>query len=83
MKVETGVLHDQFPYVRVGEGRNPLVVLPGMALDNKKASGLVARSYGMASADWRTSTTLYIVQRRRGRPPQPTRNSWLRITPKC
>ena len=24
MKVETGVLHDQFPYVRVGEGRKQL-----------------------------------------------------------
>lgn len=66
MKVETGVLHDQFPYVRVGAGRKPLVVLPGMALDNKKASGLVARSYGHGFRRLADEYTLYIVQRRRG-----------------
>ena len=66
MKVETGVLHDQFPNVRVGEGRKPLVVLPGMALDNKKASGLVARSYGHGFRRLADEHTLYIVQRRRG-----------------
>jgi pimeloyl-ACP methyl ester carboxylesterase len=66
MKVETGVLHDQFPYVQVGGGRQPLVVLPGRALHNKTASGLVARSYGYGFRLLADEYTLYIVQRRRG-----------------
>jgi pimeloyl-ACP methyl ester carboxylesterase len=66
MKVETGVLHDQFPYVRVGSGRQPLVVLPGLNLDNRTANGLVARSYGQGFRRLTAEHTLYIVQRPRG-----------------
>lgn len=33
MKVEAGVLHQQFPHVRLGDGSQPLVVLPGLTLD--------------------------------------------------
>ena len=68
MKVETGVLHEHFPYVRIGAGGQPLVVLPGLSLDNKTASGLVAWSYGQGFRRLAAEFTLYIVQRRRGRP---------------
>jgi hypothetical protein len=30
-----GILHERFPYVRFGTGREPLVVLPGLAVDNQ------------------------------------------------
>jgi hypothetical protein len=46
MRVEVGVLGEQFPFVQVGAGHPPLVVLPSIALDNQKASELVARCYG-------------------------------------
>jgi hypothetical protein len=39
MKVETGVLRDRFPYVRVGGGGQPLVVLPGLTLDSRTPNG--------------------------------------------
>jgi pimeloyl-ACP methyl ester carboxylesterase len=66
MKVETGVFREQFPYVRVGVGSQPLVVLPGMTLDNKTPSALVARSYGQGFRRLADEYTLYIVQRPRG-----------------
>ncbi len=66
MNVEVGVLREQFPYVRIGAGRQPLVVLPGLTLDNKTPGGLVARSYGQGFRRLADEYTLYIVQRPRG-----------------
>ena len=68
MNVETGLLREQFPYVRVGSGRQPLVVLPGMVLDNRTPSRLVARSYGHGFRRLADDHTLYIVQHRHGLP---------------
>ena len=67
MNVEVGVLREQFPYVRIGAGRQPLVVLPGLTLDNKTPGGLVARSYGQGFRRLADEYTLYIVQRPRDR----------------
>jgi pimeloyl-ACP methyl ester carboxylesterase len=68
VNVVVGVLRERFPYVRIGTGRQPLVILPGLTLENRPASGLVAWTYGQAFRQLADEYTLFIVQRPRGLP---------------
>jgi pimeloyl-ACP methyl ester carboxylesterase len=68
MNVAAGVFGETFPYLRIGSGRPPLVVLPGMVLDNRPPGSLVARSYGHGFRRLAEAYTLYVVQRRRRLP---------------
>jgi pimeloyl-ACP methyl ester carboxylesterase len=73
MNVETGLLQEQFPYIRIGAGRKPLVVLPGMVLDNKTPSRLVALYYRTGFRRLADEYTLHVVQHRHGLPGSDTR----------
>lgn len=67
-RVESGLLAGMLPYVRVGHGRPPLVVLPGLAdaaWDVTRRAEAVAEDYRRFAADF----TVYIVSRQRGLPP--------------
>ena len=66
--VEVGLLRDEFPYVRFGAGTSRLVVLTGLALDNRPPSPIVARTYSHGFRRLAAGHTLFIVQRRRGLP---------------
>jgi pimeloyl-ACP methyl ester carboxylesterase len=66
MSTTTGTLHDRFPYVRFGSGTRPLVVLPGLVLDNGPHNPATARSYGWAMRRLAAGRTVHIVQRPHG-----------------
>jgi pimeloyl-ACP methyl ester carboxylesterase len=61
-----GLLTGEFHCVRVGAGPRPIVVLPGITLDNEKPGRWAARAYAWAFRRLAAEHTLYIVQRRRG-----------------
>lgn len=46
MLVQSGLLDGRFPFVRVGSGDLPLVVLPGLVLDNDPPSRTGGRCAG-------------------------------------
>jgi pimeloyl-ACP methyl ester carboxylesterase len=67
--VETGVLAGTHPYLRIGTGRPPLVVLPGLTLDNTTPTGLPARAYGVGFRELARVRTVVVVQRPPGLAP--------------
>src|SRR5918998_1747430 len=69
---EIGVLGGRHPFVRVGKYRPPLVVLPGLTLDHRPPSWWVMSSYALGFHWLSTARTVYVVQRRRGLPPNTT-----------
>jgi pimeloyl-ACP methyl ester carboxylesterase len=64
-RVEIGAFQ-HLPYVRIGSGSKPLVVLTGLALDNQAPGRLLARTYGYGFRRLASEHTLYIVRRGRG-----------------
>lgn len=63
---DTGVFHDRFPYVRIGTGPTPLVVLPGLSLTHATPRGLTVAAYGRGFRHLAEDHTLYVVQRPHG-----------------
>ncbi len=69
---ETGTFLGEFPYVRIGNGPENLVILPGITLENEPPSRLDAWTYRFAFGRFAEDHTVYVINRRRGMPPHYT-----------
>jgi pimeloyl-ACP methyl ester carboxylesterase len=59
----------EFPYVRFGSGRENLVILPGITLENEPPNRLAAWTYRLGFGRFARAYTVYVINRRRGMPP--------------
>lgn len=66
---ETGTFLGEFPYVRIGNGQEKLVILPGLTLENEPASRVAAWTYRLGFGRFARDYTVYVINRRRGMPP--------------
>jgi pimeloyl-ACP methyl ester carboxylesterase len=66
--VETGTFPGEFPYVRVGNGSENLVILPGITLENKPPNQIAAWIYRLGFGRFARDYTVYVVNRKRGMP---------------
>jgi pimeloyl-ACP methyl ester carboxylesterase len=69
---ETGTFLGEFPYVRIGNGPENLVILPGITLENEPPSRLDAWTYRFGFGRFADGCTVYVINRRRGMPPHYT-----------
>ena len=65
---ETGTFLGEFPYVRIGNGRENLVILPGLTLENEPPNRIAAWTYRLGFGRFARDYTLYVINRRRGMP---------------
>lgn len=63
---ELGSFQDRLPYLRIGTGAAPLVVLPGLALTTTTPRGLTLAAYARGFRRLAQDHTLYVVPRPRG-----------------
>jgi pimeloyl-ACP methyl ester carboxylesterase len=68
----TGTFRDRFPYIRIGSGAAPLVVLPGLSLTNQAPGRLAVAAYARGFRRLAEEHTLYVVQRPHGLVPGST-----------
>ena len=66
---ETGTFLREFPYVRLGNGPQNLVILPGITLDNEPPNRFAAWTYRLGFGRFAKNRTVYVINRRRGMPP--------------
>ena len=64
----TGTFLGQFPYVRLGNGPESLVILPGITLENEPPSRLAAWTYRLGFGRFAEGHTFYVISRRRDMP---------------
>src|SRR5215218_8793670 len=69
---ETGTFLREFPYVRLGNGPQNLVILPGITLDNEPPNRFTAWTYHLGFGRFAKNRTVYVINRRRGMPPRYT-----------
>jgi pimeloyl-ACP methyl ester carboxylesterase len=69
---ETGTFLREFPYVRLGNGPQNLVILPGITLDNEPPNRFAAWTYRLGFGRFAKNRTVYVINRRRGMPPRYT-----------
>ena len=62
----TGTVRGRFPYVRFGTGPEPLVMLPGLVLDNPVPGATSARAYAWALRRLAVGRTVTVLYRPRG-----------------
>jgi pimeloyl-ACP methyl ester carboxylesterase len=67
--VETGTFLEEFPYVRVGNGPENLVILPGITLENEPPNRLAAWTYRLGFGRFARNHSVYVINRKRGMPP--------------
>jgi pimeloyl-ACP methyl ester carboxylesterase len=67
--VETGTFLEEFPYVRVGNGPENLVILPGITLENEPPNRLAAWTYRLGFGRFTRDHSVYVINRKRGMPP--------------
>jgi pimeloyl-ACP methyl ester carboxylesterase len=67
--VETGTFLEEFPYVRVGNGPENLVILPGITLENEPPNRLAAWTYRIGFGRFARDHSVYVINRKRGMPP--------------
>jgi pimeloyl-ACP methyl ester carboxylesterase len=65
---ETGTFLGEFPYVRLGDGPQNLVILPGITLTNEPPNRLAAWTYRLGFGRFAKDHTVYVINRRRGMP---------------
>lgn len=65
---ESGLLLDLFPYIRIGNGPRPLLVIPGAEVDNAEPGRIIMQSMRIGFARFAREHTVYIVNRRRALP---------------
>jgi pimeloyl-ACP methyl ester carboxylesterase len=65
---QTGTLLEEFPYVRLGNGPQNLVILPGLTLENEPPSRFAAWTYRLGFGRFAGDRTVYVINRRRGMP---------------
>jgi pimeloyl-ACP methyl ester carboxylesterase len=71
---QTGTFLREFPYVRLGNGPENLVILPGITLQNDPPNRLAAWTYCLGFRRFADGYTVYVINRRRGMPsPYTTR----------
>lgn len=61
-----GTLGSRFPYLRFGNGSEPLVILPGLAFDNDAPTAKEARLYGWSMRRLAAGRTVTVLRRPRG-----------------
>jgi len=61
-----GMLGSRFPYLRFGEGPQPLILLPGLSFDNDSPSAAEARLYGWSMRRLAAGRTVTVLRRPRG-----------------
>ena len=66
--METGTFLEEFPYVRIGNGQENLVILPGLTLENEPPSRIAAWTYRLGFGRFAKNLTVYVINRRRGMP---------------
>ena len=64
----TGTFLGEFPYVRVGNGPQNLVILPGLTLTNEPPNRFAALTYRLGFGRFARDHTVYVINRRRGMP---------------
>jgi pimeloyl-ACP methyl ester carboxylesterase len=67
--LETGAFLGEFPYVRLGQGPENLVILPGTTLENEPPNRFAAWTYRLGFGRFARNYTVYVINRRRGMPP--------------
>ena len=67
--VETGTFLVEFPYVRVGNGPQNLLILPGITLENERPNRLAAWTYRLGFGHFARNYTVYVINRKRDMPP--------------
>jgi len=67
--VETGTFLGEFPYVRVGNGPQNLLILPGITLENEPPNRVAAWTYRLGFGRFARDHSVYVVNRKRGMPP--------------
>jgi pimeloyl-ACP methyl ester carboxylesterase len=65
---ETGMFLGEFPYVRLGNGPDNLVILPGITLENEPPNRLAAWTYRPGFRRFAEGHTVYVINRRRDMP---------------
>src|SRR5215207_6173807 len=65
---QTGTFLREFPYVRLGNGPQNLVVLPGITLNNEPPNRLAAWTYRLGFGRFAKDRTVYVINRKRGMP---------------
>jgi hypothetical protein len=63
---ETRTVLGEFPYVRLGNGVQNLVILPGITLNNGSPNRFAAWTYRLGFGRFHRDHTVYVVGRRRG-----------------
>jgi hypothetical protein len=66
--IETGTFLGEFPYMRVGNGPENLVILPGITLENEPPNRLNAWTYRLGFGRFAKGHTVYMINRRRSMP---------------
>jgi pimeloyl-ACP methyl ester carboxylesterase len=66
--VAAGLLLDAFPYVRIGAGPRPLLIIPGAEVNNAEPGFLAQQAIGLAFRRFAGDYSVYIVHRKRGLP---------------
>ena len=66
--METGTFLGEFPYVRIGNGQENLVILPGLTLENEPPNRTAEWTYRLGFGRFARDYTLYVINRRRGMP---------------
>jgi pimeloyl-ACP methyl ester carboxylesterase len=67
--VGTGTFLGEFPYVRVGNGPQNLLILPGITLENDPPNRLAAWTYRLGFGRFARKYAVYVINRKRGMPP--------------
>jgi len=66
--MQRGHFLGEYPYVRFGSGRENLVILPGITLENEPPNRLAAWTYRLGFGRFARAYTVYVISRRRGMP---------------
>src|SRR5262245_29070781 len=63
-----GLLLDEFPYIRIGNGPRPLLIIPGAEVNNAEPGFLTRQAMRAAFSRLARDHSVYIVHRKRGLP---------------
>jgi len=66
--VSAGFLHDDIPYLKIGQGP-PLVAVAGLTPDHSVPRGMQRRMALATARSWQRDFTVYVVSRKRGLKP--------------